>query len=119
VTGGFVSLHVFVCASFRECVVCRFLVYGFLIQRPYRCPSYGQRLLSHAADFINNDNWEGGYTGTMLENGMDVPCPGLPGVCVCVCVGGGGGCVLKCVYGFVGACVGAWVRARARVCSCT
>ena len=26
---------------------------------------------------INNDNWQGGYTGTMLENGTPVDCSSM------------------------------------------
>ncbi len=31
---------------------------------------------SDGTDIINNENWQAGYTGTMLQNGVDTPCPG-------------------------------------------
>jgi len=30
-------------------------------------------------DVVNGEHWQGGYTGTMLDHGKSVPCPGQEG----------------------------------------
>lgn len=40
--------------------------------------SFGPPCMCSGADFINNEGWQAGYTGTMLQNGGDTACPGNP-----------------------------------------
>jgi cell wall-associated NlpC family hydrolase len=38
---------------------------------------FGPPCLCSGADFINNDDWKAGYTGTMLETGEEIDCRSL------------------------------------------